>query len=554
MTGLSTEMHHGQVLGKIGFIKRCMENIDPDSRYSLIRAEYKEELEWSTKRAEDIILASKAGKCPDLDTLGKKALVLQDLMLLIDSVKPFVLNQEMVEAHYNAFKNERNLWDSKFHQTLTVLENLIKSSEASPAPKKHFFKAIIATLKHQIATQGIAKDNAEIKELIKCAEAMKEATYNSFEQQYKIFKAFIDSQSEESSLADSVELEVRQEIIKTILEHSQKLSSTTLKNKLTDLLQSGVINKALLVTISDTIAIDNQLQALAQVALREHRIDAGEIEAIYSDAVKKSVKDPLAYTTEQINKILLCRVYPEHAELIQKTKFASTSPLLAIDVIQAIALKSTSNSESDLAIRQLVTPLKQTHQESSDMSLEQLCTFIDEKSKSIINAVPRKKEQLKLLGSKVFTFDEVEALIQPLLESAENKDKEIIVGFYRAIHNAKIKHFYNQWLDVKQIEQITPADVTHFYKECCDAGQKAANKLAANRPLTTMLVDILRSLANLAIRILSLGSSPQFFKPQATSVDMISAALEEAKSNITSNLDHLNPASELSQTATAART
>ncbi|MBL7479411.1 hypothetical protein [Legionella bononiensis] len=548
MNGLSADMYHGQVVGKIGFIKRCMDNIDPDSVNSLLRSEYKEEIEWSTKPFEEIFEASKAGKCPDLDTLGKKALVLQELMLLIDSVKPFSLNQELLEAHYVAFKKENNLWNSKYHKTLTVLDGLIKASEFSAVPKKYFFKAIVSALKHHIATHGIVEDHAEIKKLIQLSETIKDTIDNSFEQQYTIFKAFVESLVDDSSLINSLETEVRQGIIQTLLEHSQKLFSATLREQLAAILQSGIINKALLVTFSETIGIDHQLQSFAQLTLRGHRLDALEIEAIYSDAVKKSVDNPLDYTRERINRRLLCRVYPKHEECIQKSSFNSTSPFLAIDVIQEIASKSTKEPGSEAAIWQLVTPLRLAHVKSPEMSMEQLVAFIDEKSKSVIDAIPRRNEQLKLLGSTVYTFNEVEDVIRPILNSGENKDSKIIREFHEAIHDAKMRYFYiHPYREVKQIEHITSNDVTQFYNECCVAGQKAATKLADNRSLLTVIVDVLRSLANLAIRILTLGASPQFFTPKPTSVDIISSALEKARTHIMLNLEQLNNDSETSR-------
>lgn len=541
MNGLSADMHHGQVVGKIGFIKRCMDNIDPDSVNFLLRSEYKEEIEWSTKPFEDIFEASKAGKCPDLDGLVKKALVLQDLMLLIDSIKPFSLSQELLEAHYVAFKKENNLWNSKYHKTLTLLDVLIKASELSAVPKKYFFKAIVTALKHHIATHGIVEDHAEIKKLIQLSETIKDTIYNGFEQQYKIFKAFVESLVDDSSLINILETEVSQGIIQTLLEHSQKLFSATLREKLAAILQSGVIDKALLVTFSEAIGIDHQLQSFTQLTLKEHRLDALEIEAIYSDAVKKLVDYPLDYTMERINRRLLCRVYPDHEELIQKSPFISTHPLLAIDLIQEIAFKSTKETGSEAAIWQLVTPLRLAHLKSPEMSMEQLVAFIDEKSKSVIDAIPRRKEQLKLLGSTVYTFNEVEDVIQPILNSDENKDSEIIREFHEAIHVAKMRYFYiNPYREVKQIENITSNDVTQFYNQCCVAGQIAATKLADNRSLLTVIVDVLRSLANLSIRILTLGASPQFFTPKPTSVDIISSALEKARTNIMLNLEPLN--------------
>ncbi len=166
MGGLTSEQYHSQVVGKIGYIARCMQTIDPENNLKKIREDYQDVLIWAEKnyRFEEILEASKSGKCPnDLDALSRRSLILQELLRLVSSISPFKMKLDLIESQYEKMKQHVNLWKSDYHVKLNQLNQLTDYlKNAAPTPKNNFLRAMTSVLQMQIAQYGITEDNEGI--------------------------------------------------------------------------------------------------------------------------------------------------------------------------------------------------------------------------------------------------------------------------------------------------------------------------------------------------------------------------------------------------------
>ena len=549
MYGLSPELQHKQVVGKISFINRNLALIDPAGQMTKIREDHQTEIEWNKKKAHEIFEGSKHGELPDLAELSKRSFVLQELSRFITLIKPFTLSNKQIEVLYNTMKNQPDLEKSYLHKRLNEIEQLTRPIPNKASSANLFLDVLIAKLQNHLAEHGLQVKDQEAQALEKFIINMRESALLTFEEQFQLFKNFMSSQISTDPFSGVLDLEKQQQFILELVEKlSSKLSSNVLKERMLAL-KDHSLNKELLTSIEQIFAAEKQLQSLEQIHIGSHKLSREEVETILSST--KEIE-----RTVLLSKIkLLYKAFPgaeQNAESLlmesneQLTKTLHSPEFLYRLITAGVMQKINTGIEADKqAALQLCNSLKQKQVNiplDSNANMDQTILFLEDSIDSIVQKIPHRKEVFTALGYNIPTFREVETVIEDLLK---NKPSEIIEEFYLEIQKAKREQFYEKdgeiWV-VKQIEHISGENVKSFFDNCCMAGINASQKLADNRSLITVIQDVLRAIANWAMKLIGFGSSSQqFFKPPRTAIDDISQALNELRVNLSTTLNHLSP-------------
>ncbi|MFO2970276.1 hypothetical protein SCO12_02255 [Legionella pneumophila serogroup 10] len=559
MGGLTSEQYYSQVVGKIGYIARCMQDIDPENNLKKIRDDYQDILIWTEKnyRFEEILEASKSGKCPnDLDALSRRSLVLQELKRLVSLTSPFKMKIDLIESEYEKMKSHANLWKSDYYSKLNELTRLtdyIKNAESTP--KNHFLRAMTSVLQMQIAQYGITQDNDCINLLFKQALHLLAMGNEKIDEQYLLFKRYVKEQPEESPFEGILPAEDQKILVKAMIDYAMpKLSSKVLQDKLSALSSSDELTKTLLDSIDRIVEENEKLNALSKVKLGKFSLDIREIEEIYSQALKISPQDALQYTAQQCDAQLLSMAFPDSqnyivesisnkkakaiAELIHSKEFIYQ--IIKTEVFKQVDPNEKIRLQAATELYQLLgrTMDKQIHL-FAKMNLEQINEYIQTKTKSILDKIPERVELLTFMGFEIPTFKGIETLMTALSQSEDQATVAIAQEFYTNIKNAK-----NQLLGNKLIEDIAPQDVEKFFNHCSQYGAEAAQKLADNRPVLTKIADILTAIARWAISLIGFNTPPQFLAPTKTCVDQVSDEINKIKVKLEDTLGILQKAQE----------
>ncbi|HAT1922083.1 TPA: hypothetical protein JAZ42_06030 [Legionella pneumophila] len=559
MGGLTSEQYYSQVVGKIGYIARCMQDIDPENNLKKIRDDYQDILIWTEKnyRFEEILEASKSGKCPnDLDALSRRSLVLQELKRLVSLTSPFKMKIDLIESEYEKMKSHANLWKSDYYSKLNELTRLtdyIKNAESTP--KNHFLRAMTSVLQMQIAEYGITQDNDCINLLFKQALHLLAMGNEKIDEQYLLFKRYVKEQPEESPFEGILPAEDQKILVKAMIDYAMpKLSSKVLQDKLSALSSSDELTKTLLDSIDRIVEENEKLNALSKVKLGKFSLDIREIEEIYSQALKISPQDALQYTAQQCDAQLLSMAFPDSqsyivesisnkkakaiAELIHSKEFIYQ--IIKTEVFKQVDPNEKIRLQAATELYQLLgrTMDKQIHL-FAKMNLEQINEYIQTKTKSILDKIPERVELLTFMGFEIPTFKGIETLMTALSQSEDQATVAIAQEFYTNIKNAK-----NQLLGNKLIEDIAPQDVEKFFNHCSQYGAEAAQKLADNRPVLTKIADILTAIARWAISLIGFNTPPQFLAPTRTCVDQVSDEINKIKVKLEDTLGILQKAQE----------
>ncbi|APF02776.1 TPA: hypothetical protein ACJ5DT_000968 [Legionella pneumophila] len=559
MGGLTSEQYYSQVVGKIGYIARCMQDIDPENNLKKIRDDYQDILIWTEKnyRFEEILEASKSGKCPnDLDALSRRSLVLQELKRLVSLTSPFKMKIDLIESEYEKMKSHANLWKSDYYSKLNELTRLtdyIKNAESTP--KNHFLRAMTSVLQMQIAQYGITQDNDCINLLFKQALHLLAMGNEKIDEQYLLFKRYVKEQPEESPFEGILPAEDQKILVKAMIDYAMpKLSSKVLQDKLSALSSSDELTKTLLDSIDRIVEENEKLNALSKVKLGKFSLDIREIEEIYSQALKISPQDALQYTAQQCDAQLLRMAFPDSqnyivesisnkkakaiAELIHSKEFIYQ--IIKTEVFKQVDPNEKIRLQAATELYQLLGRImdKQIHL-FAKMNLEQINEYIQTKTKSILDKIPERVELLTFMGFEIPTFKGIETLMTALSQSEDQATVAIAQEFYTNIKNAK-----NQLLGNKLIEDIAPQDVEKFFNHCSQYGAEAAQKLADNRPVLTKIADILTAIARWAISLIGFNTPPQFLAPTRTCVDQVSDEINKIKVKLEDTLGILQKAQE----------
>ncbi|HAT6361239.1 TPA: hypothetical protein JAJ62_000022 [Legionella pneumophila] len=559
MGGLTSEQYYSQVVGKIGYIARCMQDIDPENNLKKIRDDYQDILIWTEKnyRFEEILEASKSGKCPnDLDALSRRSLVLQELKRLVSLTSPFKMKIDLIESEYEKMKSHANLWKSDYYgklNELTRLTDYIKNAESTP--KNHFLRAMTSVLQMQIAQYGITQDNDCINLLFKQALHLLAMGNEKIDEQYLLFKRYVKEQPEESPFEGILPAEDQKILVKAMIDYAMpKLSSKVLQDKLSALSSSDELTKTLLDSIDRIVEENEKLNALSKVKLGKFSLDIREIEEIYSQALKISPQDALQYTAQQCDAQLLRMAFPDSqnyivesisnkkakaiAELIHSKEFIYQ--IIKTEVFKQVDPNEKIRLQAATELYQLLGRImdKQIHL-FAKMNLEQINEYIQTKTKSILDKIPERVELLTFMGFEIPTFKGIETLMTALSQSEDQATVAIAQEFYTNIKNAK-----NQLLGNKLIEDIAPQDVEKFFNHCSQYGAEAAQKLADNRPVLTKIADILTAIARWAISLIGFNTPPQFLAPTRTCVDQVSDEINKIKVKLEDTLGILQKAQE----------
>jgi hypothetical protein len=558
MNNLPSELHHSQVVGKMGYIVNLLEQIDPKNQFDIIRADFKEEAHWikEVKDFQTIMNASATGQCPDFDTLSKKSLILQELNRLLLLTQPFVMKQELVESMYTEMKNHNNLWSSFYHSRLNELEQLANAVSNMSSPAKHFLEAAVTKLQLHLSVNGLIQKDDEAIKLFQFAASMRDMGYRGFETQLPVLKAFLNNQESDYSFNDVLTTEQQQLMIERILHKSiEMITSQTLQNELADLKTRGIVDKQLFSTVAAIAKNEEQLQAFTHVAVDGHKLDAMEVESLFAKTSKYSTQNAIQRTALLCDLALVGKATPALSGIINRVIDSFTdatrtelltpeflhqmisqvvnSKIQSINAIEANALNQVLN--------QLKTRLNNPDLINSNMNANQLNQFINQQAQTVLNAMTPRREKLDSIGFSVPTFKAIEAAINTLNPKDNSGMNEIVIEFYTAIQQAKETYFNDKdnKSTVRQLEHITAKDFNEFFKECCDAGKKAAQKLNGNRSGLTVIADTLKAIANWGVYLLSFGTTPQFFKAPRTAVDNVAEAVSNLKTTLSSTLDHI---------------
>lgn len=558
MHNLPSELYHSQVVGKMSYMVNVLEQIDPKNQFDMIRADFKEEVRWvkEVKDFQTIMNASATGQCPDFDTLSKKSLILQELNRLLLLTKPVVMKQELVEAMYTEMKSNNNLWSSFYHSRLNELEQLTNAVSNMPSPAKYFLEAAVSKLQLHLSANGLIQKDDEAIKLFQFAVSMRDMGYRGFETQLPVFKSFLNNQASDYSFDDVLSTEQQQLMIETILHKSiETITSKTLQNELAALKTRGIVDKQLFITVAAIAKQEAQLQNLTHVVVDGHKLDAMEVESLFAKTSKYSVQNVIQRTALLCDLALTGKATPTLSSMINSTIDSFTdatkadmltpeflhqmisqvvnSKIQSINAIEANALNQVLN--------QLKIRLNNPDLINSNMNANQLNQFINQQAQTTLAAITPRTEKLDSLGFSVPTFKAIEAAISTLNPTDNSGVNEIVIEFYTAIQQAKETYFNDKdsKSTVKQLELITAKDFNEFFKECCDAGKKAAQKLNGNRSGLTVIADALKAIANWGIYLVSFCTTPQFFKAPRTAVDNVAEAVSSLKTTLNSTLDHL---------------
>lgn len=552
MSNLPPELYNGQVLGAISYTYRCLENIDPEGKQSKIREDYKDIIEWRENDFAKIYAEIAAQRVPDLKIINKKGLVLQELARLVAVISPLVMKPKVVEAVYQEFKKQPDLWSSSYHLALNDLESAIKPYNEMKAPKKYFMEALSLKLKHHITENGLALNDEKTSQLIKLSLQMLNTHPENIKEQYNLLKTYMDAQSNAFPFAHILEIDTEKQLVSGLIEGLiPQISSETLKKQLSRLMEPGLISKALFNAIHQIFLSDQHLKDLSNVRIGEHQLSTEKVEEIYADAVKSS-KKPLETTTQQCNVHLLGQAFPHSSkhissllkkepELIEKEL---RSPEFLHRIIESEVFRKLTPAEAidKAAATQLCNALKLETQTSLDpkTNIDMVAASINKHVELILANVNKRKEALIIIGFNLKTFKAVDAVMDKLIDS--DKNATAARQFYSAIQQAKLKLFCidnKGAVTIKQLEHISPLIMLQFLTECCAAGMTAAQQVADNRSFITMVGDVLKAIAKWIMNKLGCHSTPQFFKTPKTVVDDLSLAVGQLHSTLKETLKHI---------------
>jgi hypothetical protein len=349
-----------------------------------------------------------------------------------------------------------------------------------------------------------------------------------------------------------------------------------------ELMGTSSMDKSLIAEIDKILIADEQFHVLSSIQLGEHQLSNTEIGALFPvpkdiDTVLP-IEQAMEHTIQQGYVLLLSKAYPHAKETWDRLRIkvaaeinsSLADPEILHSIIAAEVLNQ--NKEKDLLTQEsakqlleaLRTKLAKPQVIESNLSLIQLHHFLQQQIESVVKGIEKRKLMIEALGFAVPTFKNVEQVMSGFAANMPQKNPEIIQKFYSAIKAAKEQFLCQKYpeefdftgcakemvkepssykkkiLPLKPIEELNEKDILHFFKVCCEAGVVAAKELKNTRSLSTIIIDILKMLVNWAIRILSCGKTPQFFKPQTTTVDTLASAVSELKDTMAETLDHLN--------------
>ncbi|KTD48316.1 hypothetical protein [Legionella quateirensis] len=566
MHNLPKELYHSQVVGKMSFIVSRLEDIDPEHVYQEIRDDYKEELHWikNVKDFNTIIQASKSGQCPDFDTLSKKALVIQELDRFVTLIKPFTMKKEVVVSMHEKMKHHPNLWSSTYHHRLNELEQLNNSMANLPKSIKNFVNAIVTNLKIHLAENGLSDEDPIANELFKLSTSMRDLGHTDLNHLISLFINYMRTHSDSQPFKRVLSQEEQSQMVSALLAHrTTELNSKILKAKLHDLAASSALDKELLENIDKLFKQDNELKALSEMQLGKHKVYIFQVEEFFSKASQQSDINSIQHTEKLCKLFLLSKAFPEAKGYIEVAMEQSPDKLDALIsspdflhqiIIDVVYSKCPGQDELESQTRdqlctQLYDQLTQLNLNPSSKSTQQLYQLINVQVKNVLDGMPQRKTQLETLGFGIPTFSTIEEIINRLDPNKDHKVNLAVVEFYTAIQKAKETHFYleNEPLIGKQIEQINAKDFNAFFNECCAAGKNAVKQLEGNQSGITVIVDILKSIANWGIYMFSLGTSPQFFKKPRTAVDDVVQAVNDLRETLADTLKHIDFSQEPNQ-------
>lgn len=558
MHNLPSELYHSQVVGKMSYIVSLLEQINSQSLCEIIRDDFKEEVHWikEVRDFETIMNASASGQCPDFDTLSKKSLVLQELNRLITLIQPFALKQELIESMYKEMKNHNNLWSSFYLTRLNELEELTSTVGNMSLAAQYVFEAAVAKLKLHLSANGLNQKDSESSKLYQFAFTMRDIGYRGFEAQLPLFRTFINSQSSDYSFDDALTTDQQQLMIEAILKKSHlTITSKTLQNKLVDLKARGIVDKHLFSVIKLITKEEGQLEALTHVELNGQKLNAIEVETLFAKTSLHSTETAIQHTTLLCDLALIGKALPAVGGIINgvinsftdANKAETLNPELLHQLVSSVVISKVDTKNQleanalNQALNQLKVQLNRPDAINSNMDVNQLYQFINHQTETVLSAITPRKQKLDALGFGVPTFKSIEAVLSTLNPEDNSGINEIALEFYTAIQKAKETYFNDEknLTTVKQLESISPNDFNEFFKECCDAGKKAAEKLNGSHSVLTIITDVLRAIANWGVYLMSFCSTPQFFKASRTAVDDLRGAVSSLKATLNSTLDHL---------------
>ena len=566
MHNLPKELYHSQVVGKMSYIVRGLEHIDPENVHQSIRDDFKDEIRW-IKEVNDfnkIEQASKSGECPDLDTLSKKALVIQELDRFVTLIQPFTMKKEVVVSMYEKMKHHPNLWSSTYHHRLNELEQLNNSIANLPKSIKNFVNAIVTNLKIHLAENGLSDEDPIANELFKLSTSMRDTGYTDINNLISLFINYIQTHSDSQPFTGVLSEADQSQMVSALVAHrSAALTSKILKTKLYELAATNVVDNKLCKSIDEIFKQDNELKALSAMKLGKYNLYLYQVEEFFSKASQQVDKNIIQHTEQLCKLFLLSKAYPAAKGYIdialeqspeELNSLISSPDFLHQIIIDVVYSKCPGEDEleaqtRDQLLTQLYAQLTQLNLNPSSMDLKELNQLIHVQVQTVLDGLPHRKNQLETLGFGIPTFSTIEEVIDRLDPNKDHKVNLAVVEFYTAIQKAKESHFYltNGPLIGKQIEQINAKDFNAFFKDCCDAGKIAVKKLEGNQSGITVIVDILKSIANWGINMFSLGTTPQFFKKTRTAVDEVVQALNDLKETLATTLNHIDFSQEPNQ-------
>jgi hypothetical protein len=581
-----------QIVVSIQEIAKLLNTIDPDSKLTKIREDFDTEITLSqdaniistitsrecplikklpsnlTKRRDDASNMTLSQRIPlvftehepvNIKTLSRKGLIVQELARCVTILKPHTLNTEIIQSLYDQMKNEADLWSSFYHKSLDKMEQLLQPLHSTPT--KYFFKVRVDAFLQHIAAHGLDPRDEEAQTLYQDAATMREEGYQEAQVQYPLFRAFILEQTTNYSFDNIVPEEEQEQFVGDLITRlSLGINSHTLKDKIGKLINSCVVNQELFNAINSILVENEQLSTLSSLEFKGHKLNDEEIETLFAQVSLEATGNTIESAALQRDLALLGRAFPflkENNDLganlsneeLKKYIYGSNmvSQIITHEVMSRI---NPENSLESAATNQLLTHLNEKLKKSGlahcKFDLNDLGVFIDGNIQSIVKSLPQRKQKLNAMGYGVATFKEIEAL-RVHFQCLENSAASILGGFYCAIQRAKEKHFYceqDKQLVMKQIEDINRAAFQEFFAECCVAGEHTAKILDFNCSAITLVVEVLKAIANRVIHILTLGCSLQFFKPVNTPAEKVQQAISDLKATLTTTLDHIAPIPE----------
>lgn len=558
MFGSSQDFIPGQILGTIGHINRCLRTIDPQATLVTIRKDYNHEIELQKKPLTELYNACKRGECGDYNELNKKSLILQELQRLVTIIVPQVMSPKVLDTVYQELKKQPDLWSSVYHEKLDELEKLIQST-SRPSLNRSFLNALNAQLKLFISKNGFFPADSELQHLFTLASSVQAMINNNNGTSFELVKTFINAHPH--SLQELISKEEEQLFLSQFIQEViTTIECRPLQEKLLTRLPVLSMNKALLDELTKIATLDKQIHALSTVTLAEHQLSLAEIESVFPVNKDNSLDQTLEYTSNQAYLLLLSKAYPHSKDMLDTLRMKSTletnqplgTPellhcLISAEVLSQIKGKDLLTQEAtkqllDALLKELNKP--QTIQ--SNLTIIQLHLFLQGHIKRVEKEIEKRKLILDALGFASPTFKNVEQVMNEFAAKTSQDHSEITLNFYKAIKAAKEQFLCQK----KPFEELKEKDVIQFFKSCCTAGKEAFKTLDNTRSLCTIIIDALKMLMNWAIRTLTCGKTPQFFKPQKTTLDNLASAVEDLKEVFEDTLTHLDLDLELEESIT----